>query len=138
MMNQFIEFAMNNWLLVITFVVLALTVFWYENKSNAKALSPAAATNLMNTEDAVVVDIRPATEFRTGYITNAINIPASTLKDQISTLEKYKNNPIILVCKSGLTAGSSAAELQKSGFNVFKLQGGIAEWQSASLPLVKS
>jgi len=138
MMNQFIEFAINHWALVATFVATALIVFWYENKSNAATLSPAAATNLMNTEDAVVVDIRPATEFRTGHITNAINIPASTVKDQIATLEKHKNTPIILVCKSGLTAGASAAELQKSGFNVFKLQGGITEWQSASLPLVKN
>ncbi|MFT2110945.1 rhodanese-like domain-containing protein [Marinomonas sp. 2405UD68-3] len=138
MMNQFIEFTMNHWALVATFVTTALVVLWYENKGSAATLSPAAATSLMNTEDAVVVDIRPATEFRTGHITRAINIPASTLKDQIGTLEKHKNTPIILVCKSGLTAGASAAELKKSGFNVFKLQGGITEWQAASLPLIKN
>ncbi|MCZ2723633.1 rhodanese-like domain-containing protein [Marinomonas sp. 15G1-11] len=137
MMNQLIEFATTHWTLVAIFMVTALAVFWFESKGNAAALSPAAATTLINNEDAVVIDIRPATEFRTGHITNSINIPASTIKDQIDTLEKHKNTPIILVCKSGLTSGASASELQKSGFKVFKLQGGITEWQSASLPLVK-
>lgn len=138
MMNQLIEFATTHWSLVAVFIATAIAVLWYESKGNAASLSPAAATTLINNEDAVVVDIRPAAEFKTGHITNAINIPASTIKDQLGTLEKHKNTPIILVCKSGLTAGASASELKKSGFNVFKLQGGITEWQAASLPLVKS
>jgi rhodanese-related sulfurtransferase len=35
-----------------------------------------------------------------------------------------------------MTSGASAKELQKEGYTVYKMQGGIAEWQGANLPLV--
>lgn len=138
MMNQLIEFSINHWEMVALFLVIAATLVWVETKGNAKSLTTQAATNLINNDDAVVVDIRPAAEFRTGHITNAVNIPATSLKDKMGLLDKHKNSPIILVCKSGMTAGATAKDLQKEGFNVYKLQGGITEWQGANLPLVKN
>lgn len=137
MINQFIEFATNHWEMVAVFVAIAATLVFTETRGGARSVSTSAATNLMNEKDAIVVDIRPANEFRTGYITGSINVPSAKLKDEMSTLEKHKSSPMILVCKNGMTAGSSAKELIKAGFDVYKLQGGITEWQSASLPLVK-
>ncbi|SBS35412.1 Thiosulfate sulfurtransferase GlpE [Marinomonas aquimarina] len=137
MMNQLIEFSLNHWEMVAVFVFIAATLIFVETRGGARALSTNAATNLINDKDAVVVDIRPANEFRTGHLTGSINIPSAKLKDSAGTLEKYKSSPIILVCKTGMTAGSSAKELIKSGFDVYKLQGGITEWQNAGLPLVK-
>ena len=138
MMNQLIEFTINHWEMVAVFLAILATVAWNEQKGGAKSVSAAQATALINNEDAVVIDIRPATEFRIGHITSSINIPASTFKDKLSELEKHKSKPIILVCKTGISSGSSAKEMQKAGFNVFKLHGGITEWQASSLPLVKS
>ncbi len=138
MMNQFIEFATNNWEMVAVFLAILAAVLFYESKNGAQGLSPSAATNLMNTEDAVIVDTRPAKEFSTGYITGALNIPAAKMKENLNRLEKHKDAPIIIVCKSGITSGTTAKELKKEGFTkVYKLQGGIAEWQSSNLPLVK-
>jgi rhodanese-related sulfurtransferase len=136
MMNQLIEFATNHWEMASLFVALLAVVIWVEKKGGPNSLSTAEATNMMNNESAVVLDIRPAAEFKTGHITSAINIPSTKLKDQMKTLEIHKSNPIILVCKTGMTSGASAKELQKEGFNVYKMQGGIAEWQGANLPLV--
>ena len=137
MMNQLIEFSINHWEMVAVFVAIAATLIFVETRGGARGLTSAAATNLINDKDAVVVDIRPANEFRTGHLTGSINIPSAKLKDSASTLEKHKSSPIILVCKTGMTAGSSAKELIKSGYDVYKLQGGITEWQNACLPLVK-
>lgn len=139
MMNQFIEFSINHWEMVAVFFAILITLIFVESKGGAKTLSPSAMTTLINTEDAVVVDIRPEKEFKTGHITDAMNVPAAKIKDQLSKLEKYKDSPIILTCKSGINAGASAKELQKAGFSkVYKLQGGLAEWQSSNLPLVKT
>lgn len=137
MMNQIIEFSINNWHLVLLFLASAAAVLFIETRGGARGLSTSAATSLINEKDAVVVDIRPANEFRTGHITGSINIPSAKLKDSMATLDKHKSVPLILVCKTGMTASSSAKELIKSGFDVYKLQGGITEWQNASLPLVK-
>lgn len=136
MMNQLIEFSTNHWEMVSLFIALLALVVWVEKKGGAGSLSTGEATNMMNNESAVVLDIRPAAEFKTGHITGAINIPATKIKDQMATLENHKSNPIILVCKTGMTSGASAKELQKEGYTVYKMQGGIAEWQGANLPLV--
>ncbi|WP_421848596.1 rhodanese-like domain-containing protein [Marinomonas sp.] len=138
MMNQLIEFSINHWEMVAVFFAILATLLFVESQGGAKGLSPSAATNLMNSEDAVVVDIRPEKEFSTGHITGALNIPATKMKDNMNRLEKHKDAPIIIVCKSGVTSGASAKDLKKAGFGkVYKLQGGIAEWQSSNLPLVK-
>lgn len=137
MINQLIEFTINHWEMVAVFLAIAATLIFVETRGGARSLSTSAATNLINDKDAVVVDIRPANEFRTGHITGSINVPSAKLKDQMNTLEKHKSSPLILVCKTGMTASSTAKELIKAGFDVYKLQGGIAEWQNASLPLVK-
>ncbi|RBP81069.1 rhodanese-like domain-containing protein [Marinomonas rhizomae] len=138
MMNQLIEFSINHWEMVAVFLAILATLLFVESKGGAQGLTPSAATNLMNSEDAVVVDIRPEKEFSTGHITGALNIPATKMKDNLNRLEKHKDAPIIIVCKSGVTSGPSAKDLKKAGFGkVYKLQGGIAEWQSSNLPLVK-
>ncbi|QUX90538.1 rhodanese-like domain-containing protein [Marinomonas sp. A3A] len=138
MMNQLIEFSINHWEMVAVFLAILATLLFVESKGGAQGLTPSAATNLMNSEDAVVVDIRPEKEFSTGHITGALNIPATKMKDSMNRLEKHKDAPIIIVCKSGVTSGASAKDLKKAGFGkVYKLQGGIAEWQSSNLPLVK-
>lgn len=138
MMNQFIEFATAHWEMVAVFLAILVTLVFSETKSGPKGLSPSAATNLMNTEEAVILDIRPEKEFKTGHITGAINIPAAKIKDSLAKLEKHKDAPIIVVCKSGVHAGASSKELKKSGFSkIYKLQGGISEWQTSNLPLVK-
>jgi rhodanese-related sulfurtransferase len=138
MVNQFIEFSLNHWEMVAVFLAILATVIFIESKNGAQALSPSAATNMMNSDDAVIVDTRPTKEFSTGHITGSINIPAAKLKENLNRLEKNKETPIIVVCKSGVTSGATAKDLKKEGFTkVYKLQGGIAEWQSSNLPLVK-
>ncbi|RBO84688.1 rhodanese-related sulfurtransferase [Marinomonas aquiplantarum] len=138
MMNQLIEFSINHWEMVAVFFAILITLIFVEQKGGAQGITPAAATTLMNNEEAVVVDIRTEKEFNAGHITGAISIPATKMKDNLHRLEKHKDAPIILVCKSGITAGPSAKDLKKQGYSkVYKMQGGIAEWQSSNLPLVK-
>ena len=137
MIDQIIEFTMNHWEMVALFCVSLALVVFSESRNATTGLTPASATALMNNDNAIVLDIRPVAEFRTGHITNAINIPATTLKDKVGTLDKHKKTPVIVVCKTGMNSGTSAKELQKNGFiAVYKMKGGIAEWQASNLPLV--
>ncbi|WP_027965705.1 rhodanese-like domain-containing protein [Halomonas halocynthiae] len=139
MIDQIIEFVMNNPLLVGAFVVVLLAWLVYEMRSaQSNGVSTSEATQLINREDAIVVDTREAKDFKTGHIAGARNIPQSRLEDRMSELDKFKSEPIIIVCKTGQTAGAAQAKLSKAGFErVFKLQGGIMQWQSDSLPLVR-
>ena len=106
--------------------------------SAGRGLSPLAATQTMNGKDAVVVDVRDAEEFAQGHILNSRNIPAKDLESRSAELQKYKAKPVILVCDKGMRSGGAAAQLQKLGFEqAVRLEGGLAAWRTAGLPLSK-
>lgn len=140
-MGNLFEFAASHPLLASATIAMALIVIFYELRlkaSGLSALSSAQAVQLINNQGARVVDIRDKEHFETGHIVDAINIPASDLATQIDKkLKKVK--PIVVVCDTGTSSGQAVAVLRKSGHeNTFNLQGGLAAWRSANLPIVKS
>jgi len=137
-MEQLIEFAGNHLMLVAALLVVsALLVYNLVAEGGGKgAVDPAKATDLINHQEAAVVDVRPAADFRQGHIIHAINIPMSGLSGQIGRLEKYKSRPLIVSCRSGAQSGVAVKQLRKQGFEqVYNLRGGILAWQSANLPV---
>jgi rhodanese-related sulfurtransferase len=137
-MEQLIEFAMNHWVLVLAFTVVTGVLIFNLSLGDKNALEPTAATILINNKDAVVVDVRPASDFNKGHIINAINIPSNGFTSQMAVLNKHKDKPIIVSCRSGAQSSSACQQLKKAGFEeVFNLKGGILAWQSANLPITR-
>jgi rhodanese-related sulfurtransferase len=96
------------------------------------------ATQLMNRNDALVVDLRPVADFAQGHILGARSFPLAELERRANELDKYKAKPVIVHCGDGNRAGGGAAMLRKHGFtNVVNLSGGYAAWQQAGLPVEK-
>jgi rhodanese-related sulfurtransferase len=94
---------------------------------------------MVNRENAVILDIRDNKDFKAGHIVDAINIPFSNLDKRVEELEKYKQQPIIIVCKMGQHAGAVGSKLKALEFvEVRRLGGGMAEWSAANLPVIKS
>jgi rhodanese-related sulfurtransferase len=86
----------------------------------------------------VFLDTREDREYSGGHIPEAIHIPLKQLPQRVAELNKYKELPIIAYCRSGNRSNSVGSILKKHGFeNVYNLGGGIAAWQSASLPVSK-
>lgn len=138
-MLELIDFLSENWMLALAWLAFLVWVIVSETSRGGQSVTPQTATTMINTESAVVVDIRKPEEFDRGHIPDAINIPAAKIKDGAATLAKHKEKPIILVCNTGQTAGAAGAELRKAGFEkVFRMKGGLTEWQSTRRPLVKS
>lgn len=123
-------------LLVITSMLLMST--FGERLRGYQSTSPGEATMLINREDAIVLDVRETNEFQTGHIVNSVHIPQGSLKDRLSELEKHKDKPIVVACRSGHRSGQACSVLKKSGYeNVYNLSGGVMAWESANLPLQK-
>lgn len=137
-MEQLFEFAGNHLALV---AALAVILFLFAQNILADvggkgAITPQQATELINRKDAIVVDVRPISDFSKAHIINAINIPLSSIKNQLNQLEKHKDTPVIVSCRSGAQSAGACKILTTSGFaEVYNLKGGIMAWQSASLPV---
>lgn len=103
-----------------------------------KALRPAELTGLINRDNALVVDLRPFADFDKGHIAGAKNVLMTQFDPENAQLKPAKSLPVVLVCKTGQSAGAAAKRLGKAGFEkVYVLDGGISAWQQADLPLVK-
>lgn len=141
MLAQVSEFAVNHPFLVMAFAALLALTFFNEMKIATQkfaGLTPAGAVKLMNDQDVVVVDVREPSETVGGKIAKAIQIPFSSMSKRIGELEKHKNKTLLVYCKTGARSGAACRELSKSGFDkVFSLNGGIAAWQEAHLPISK-
>lgn len=138
MLQQFIEFVGNHWILSSLWVALLLGFLLHRSRTGAPAIGPQQAVMTINREDAVVLDIREKKEFDEGHVTGAYHIPMASLGKRISELERYKQTPVIVVCKMGQQSGEAAKMLQDAGFErVMRLRGGMAEWKADNLPVVQ-
>lgn len=137
-MEQLAEFITNHSLLVITFLALSGALVWniFFDPINKAAVDAMQSTVLINHNDAVVVDVRSIADFNKGHIVNAVNIPLNGLAKQLQQIEKHKDKPIILACRSGSRSGMACKTLMKAGFGeVHNLRGGMMGWESAGLPV---
>lgn len=136
-MTVFLEFVSQQWLLVSALMVLFALLYFHENRKSGAGVTPSQLSSMVNQQQGVVVDLRDASEYKKGHITDSINIASAQLKNQLPQLEKYKETPIILVCKMGQHSSMAGKQLKEAGFTqVYRLTGGIAEWTNAQLPLV--
>jgi len=137
--EQAIEFSINHWPLVTSFVVLLALALYMEFNRGGVAISVHEMTTKINKENARVLDIRDSKDFKAGHIVDAINVPLVKLDSEIKNLQKYKEQPLIIVCNMGQQAGQAVHKLQAAGFEkVFKLSGGMNGWRTEKLPVIKS
>lgn len=137
-MAKLIEFIIHHWQWVLAFLATAIALIIVEARRAGKTVSSAQAVRLINQHDAVVLDIRDRPEFSQGHITGAINVPFNQIKEQLDTLKKYKDKPIILVCKMGQHSGMVGKQLHQAGFDqVCRLFSGMSGWQADGLPIIK-
>jgi rhodanese-related sulfurtransferase len=135
---QLIEFVSNHWPLFVALVAVAALLAYNLIVGEKGSVDPAGATELINHKDAVVIDVRPAADFAKGHIINAQNIPMNGLKNQLGVLQKHKNGPLVVACRSGSQSSMACQQLRKAGFaEVYNLRGGVLAWQSANLPLTR-
>ena len=101
-------------------------------------VDPAGLTALFNREDALLVDLSPSGDFEKGHIAGARNVQVSQFDPENKLLAKVRELPVVLACRSGTASSDAARRLAKAGFKkVYWLDGGVAAWQQANLPLVK-
>lgn len=86
------------------------------------------AKQMIDEQQAVVVDIRDAQSFSLGHIANAIALNNDNLAQFISDADK--SLPLLVCCYHGNSSQSAAAMLASQGFaDVYSIDGGYTHWQ---------
>ena len=96
---------------------------------------------MMNKENALILDVREETEYASGHIVGARNLPLVRLggsTDVADTISKKKDRPIVVCCATGARSSAAVKSLKKMGFErAYNLSGGINAWIQAGLPTEK-
>ncbi|MGE5161418.1 MAG: rhodanese-like domain-containing protein [Betaproteobacteria bacterium] len=130
------QFLLDNiFLIAIAFISGGMLVWpFVRSRAAGPAVSTLQATQLINSRNALVIDVRTPEEFATGSLPGARNIPVDKFDQKMRDIKKDK--PLIVVCASDSRAGRAAAQLRASGYaEVFVLAGGLAAWRAAGLPI---
>jgi rhodanese-related sulfurtransferase len=130
----------NIWLVMIAVASGALFIWPTIAKlfSRGREVGVAEAVQLINRQDAVIVDVREPNEFKGGRIPHARNIPVDRINERAKELEKLKTKPLLLVCQTGSRSAQACGALLKDGFaQAVALSGGMAAWQQAGMPVEK-
>lgn len=135
------EFIANHPILSMALVGLTVAIIANEVSRvtrGFKGISPAQLTQLINRENALLVDVSPFNDFEKGHIPGAKHVAMSQFDPESKLLNKVKELPVAIVCRSGITSSQAAKRLVKAGFKqVYSLEGGTAAWQQADLPLAR-
>jgi len=129
----------NIYLVAVAFVSGAMLIWpLLRRGAGGPLVNTLEATQLINRQDALVLDVREQAEYAQSHILNARGLPLSQLEARIGDLEKFKDKPLIVYCATDNRSRIAAATLKKRGFsNAVVLSGGFAAWQQAGLPVQK-
>ena len=138
-MDRLLEFSVNHWDLVLALIIILMMTFGggiMRRIRGFKEVTAVDAVALMNREEAAYIDVREDKEYSEGHLLGSVHIPLGQLLDRIDELDKYRQKPVIVGCRSGNRSAMGCARLRKAGFEqVYNLQGGILAWQNVNLPI---
>jgi rhodanese-related sulfurtransferase len=121
---------------VVTAVVAVLSACG--SGSSVTTQAPTDFQTTVSTAGVIVLDVRTPEEFMSGHLQNAVNldVDGADFDSQISTLDK--NATYAVYCHSGRRSGIATGKMASAGFtHVYNLDGGIAAWMGAGLPVVQ-
>ncbi len=119
--------------------------FVKEAKSHIREVDADEAEQLI-AQGYRVLDVREPVEYLSGAIEGALHVPRGILEAAADRkyeganpeLRDHRDDPWLVVCRSGARAAMAADVLQQMGFsNVVNLNGGMMAWTKAGKPVVQ-
>lgn len=119
-----------------------IIVMEYSGEQSAavfKSISPKEAQAMIAAEKPLLLDVRTPNEFYQEHIAGATLIPVQQLDERIAEIEKFRDVPVVVYCRSGNRSIPASQILLKAGFKkIYNMQGGIIGWTKEKLPVEKT
>ena len=111
-----------------------------ENFNSKDKLTPVRRDELLGmvrSGEAMVIDVRPSTEYEAGHIEGAVNIPLESLTERLSKLPKEQE--IVAYCRGPycMMSFDAVEQLRQHGYRARRLEDGYPEWKTDQLPVNK-
>lgn len=102
---------------------------YLEDRTALQAIDSGELRRRIKDGSAVVLDVRPATEYEAGHIAGARSIPITELSERLKELPKSKT--IVAYCRGPycVFADEAASLLSRKGFKALRLEGGFPDWK---------
>jgi rhodanese-related sulfurtransferase len=134
-----VNFIINNLFLVSIVLISSFLLLMPVLQRRGPHLPPFQVVQRMNKDKVVFLDIRKTEEYNAAHLRNAIHIPAETLLGKLGRIERFKADPIIIICATGSRAARATSQLKKEGFkDVSSMEGGMKAWQDQGMPIETS
>lgn len=106
-----------------------------EAPDQAPSIAPSELSARRATDRApIVIDVRTREEYASGHIPGALNIPFDQVAERISEIDAPHG--VALYCMIGPRARKGEAALLGAGYtSVLHIEGGLAAWKAAGLPV---
>ncbi|MBI3401016.1 MAG: MBL fold metallo-hydrolase [Acidobacteria bacterium] len=101
-----------------------------------RVAAPLAAERLAGAHAPLVVDVRAPGEHQQKSVRGSVNVPLNHLTERLQELPK--DRALLVHCAGGYRSSIAASLLQQHGYEVSEMAGGIAAWETASLPIETS
>jgi rhodanese-related sulfurtransferase len=124
------------WFLILLVMIIFLIIDVARNNfGNFKRVLPIDVP-LLQRDPIFMLDVNTEKDFEFGHIAGSINIPSKSFSIDDKSFKAKKNQAVLVIDQSGLTANPIAKKLADNGYEkVFVLAGGIAAWQKENFPL---
>lgn len=96
-------------------------------------VTPQQTRELLDSGEAVVVDVREPYEREAGHIDGTRHIELERLSSQAETLPK--DQKIVFHCLLGARSAMAAQAFRASGYDAWSMAGGLVAWDEAGLPV---
>jgi len=139
---SFIQYLQKGYnpLLALTALVAGGMLLWplVRRTAGGPWVNTTRAIELINREDALVLDVRDAGDYGAGHILGAKHLPLARIDEGAADLAKKKERPLIVYDDGGERSAKAAGALKRQGFTrVACLSGGLDSWRQAGLPVEK-
>jgi rhodanese-related sulfurtransferase len=96
-------------------------------------VDPERVADLHRAGAVQLVDVREGYEWEAGRIAGARHIALQDVAAEAGSLDRER--PVVFYCRVGGRSTMAASAFRRAGFTAYSMDGGIAAWDEAGLPL---
>ncbi len=134
MRRPIVQIGILAFVAVIIFLIASMGGEQTSSAGTLPAFVSVDEAHQMYTEGTFVLDVRTPEEWNEFHAPDTTLIPLDELASRVSELPK--DQPIVVICRSGNRSQTGRDILLQAGFNVTSVNGGLNQWRDSGYPIV--